>query len=486
LTRRLIILAILLLAFELRLIALNTRPIWYDESFAIFLAEENTSTIVTGTAADTMPPLYYFVLHSWIPLVGETPFALRMLSVLFSLLTVSLVYAITTRGFASRAGELAAFFTALAPFQVYYAQLTYVYELLAVGLLIYIYAVMCISLKWRAILPLIVLGIFISMYSHNLAFVTLIAADVYFALRRNWRALFKLVAAQLIAGLAFLPWLAYVPTQIAKIQTAFWTQPPGLVDILQMLTEFTTYLPLPGLELAIALFISLGVCAIVALELRRWNQHGIPQELGLLLAYGLIPPSLMFLISYLIRPVFVPRGAIASSLAYYMVLAILTARMPRMGQIVVIGIAGIIALGTLPFLYSSWGEWRRAPFDLADAYLRAQVEPGDLILHDNKLSLFPMRFYDRTLPQEFVADPPGSSNDTLARATQDVMNLHPVELSQAIQGHPRVWFVIFQTALDQAAADGHPHGNLSQLEATFQEQPLMEFGDLRIFLYATR
>lgn len=484
--RRPILLAILLLAFVLRLIALNTRPIWYDESFAIFLAEQNTSAIISGTAADTMPPLYYFLLHFWIPLVGETPFALRMLSVLFSMLSISLVYAITTRWFSSRGGELAALFTALAPFQIYYAQLTYVYELLAVGSLIYIYAVMRVSLKWRAMLPLTVLGTIITLYSHNLAFVTLLAADIYFALGRKWRALFNLVAAQLVAGIAFLPWLAYVPTQIAKIQTAFWTQPPGLVDILQMLTEFTTYLPLPGLALAIALFTSLAVCTIATLQLIWWYRRNMPQTLGLLLAFGLIPPVLMFLISYLMRPVFVPRGAIASSLAYYMVLAILAARVRRSRQIVIIGIAGIIALGTLPFLYTSWGEWRRAPFDQADDYLRAQVKPGDLILHDNKLSLFPMRFYDRALPQEFLADPPGSSNDTLARSTQDAMDLHPVELAQSIQGHRRVWFVIFQTALEQAAAEGHPHGNLSQLDTLMQRGEILQFGDLRVYRYDYR
>ncbi len=296
----------------------------------------------------------------------------------------------------------------------------------------------------------------------------------------------KLIVGQALGALLFVPWLFYVPTQLAKIQRAFWTQPPGLADVLQMLVVFTTYLPLPTILFGAALFVSLAIFGIAALELTRLVRRGAPPALGMLLALALVPPALMFALSYLMRPIFVPRGVIASSLAYYALLAVLAARAPRVGQIAIAVIACIVALGTLPFFYTAWGEWRRAPFDQADRFLRAQAQSSDLILHDNKLSFFPMRFHDRALPQVFLADPPGSSNDTLAPASQAAMNLFPVELDAAMRGRARVWFVIFQTALDQAAEEGHPHGNLSQLDAAMQRRGVTSFGDLRIFLYETR
>jgi hypothetical protein len=49
----------------LRLPGLETRPIWYDEAFSILLAARPFGQVVSGTAADTMPPLYYAMLGLW-------------------------------------------------------------------------------------------------------------------------------------------------------------------------------------------------------------------------------------------------------------------------------------------------------------------------------------------------------------------------------------------------------------------------------------
>ncbi|MBM3129827.1 MAG: hypothetical protein FJ009_14540 [Chloroflexi bacterium] len=480
---RVMILGILMLAFGLRLLALNARPVWYDEAFAVFLAEQDYAAIATGTAADTMPPLYYTLLHLWIPLVGETPFALRMLSVALSMLIVALVYAIAARGFGVRVGILAAFFTALAPFQLYHAQELRMYTTFALALMLYLYAVMRLATRARYTWFSIALATALALYSHNLAFLTLGTANIYFLWRRDGRAQLKLITAQIGGAFLFFPWLLFVPTQIAKIQRAFWTQPPGLADVLQMLVVFTAHLPLPPFEFALALFITLALVAIAALELLRAFRRGVPRALGLVFAFAVIPPVLMFVLSYVMRPIFVPRGVIASSLAYYILLAFLAARAPRL---VPIGLVALIAALALPAYYSAFGEWRRAPFDQADRFLRAHAQADDLILHDNKLSFFPMHFYDRVLPQVFLADPPGSSNDTLARGTQAAVNLFPLEFDDAVRGRARAWFVIFQTAIDESAQEGRAHDNLARLDAMMRRVDVTAFGDLRIYRYATR
>ncbi len=51
-----------------------------------------------------MPPLYYELLHIWLSFVGMTPFGLRMLSVMFSMLAVALVYLIGRRAIDQTAG----------------------------------------------------------------------------------------------------------------------------------------------------------------------------------------------------------------------------------------------------------------------------------------------------------------------------------------------------------------------------------------------
>lgn len=149
---------------------------------------------------------------------------------------------------------------------------------------------------------------------------------------------------------------------------------------------------------------------------------------------------------------------------------------------VIVG-ACALAILLLPFYYAIYGEWRRAPFAEADAFLRAQRRDGDIILHDNKLSFFPMHWYDRALPQAFLADPPLSDNDTLAPASQTAMQLFPVEMDAALRGTTRVWFVIFDTAVQEAG--GAPL-NLARLDARFQRLETFRYGDLDLVLYAVR
>jgi len=352
--------------------------------------------------------------------------------------------------------------------------------------LLYTYAVLRLSARARGAMVFVAAATALALYSHNLAFLTLIAANVYFAWRKNWKTQGKLVVCQVAGALAFVPWLLYVPEQLAKVQRAFWTQPPGITDILQMLMMFTTYLPLPGVFLTGALFITLAIFVIATLELVRLFRRGAAPALGLLVAFALVPPTLMFVASFFMRPIFVPRGVIASSLAYYILLAVLAARAPRVGQGIIVGVTFVIAVSILPFYYTVWGEWRRAPFAEADQFLRGHAQADDLILHDNKLSFFPMHFYDRALPQEFLADPPGSSNDTLARGSQEAMNLFPIEFDAAVRGCSRVWFVIFQTAIDEAAQEGHTQGNLARLDALMRRGDIISFGDLRIYRYEIR
>lgn len=480
------ILAVLLPAFGLRLIALDARPVWYDEAFSVLLAEKNFNAIAVGTAADTMPPLYYTLLHFWLPFVGESAFALRMLSVGLGMLIVAMMYAVGARTLGSRTGVWAAFFAALAPFQIYHAQEMRMYAPLALGALVLFYGVLREIARARFAFAAMVLGTAIALYSHNLAFATLLAPSVFFTVRREWRVLAKLIAAQFLGLLAFAPWLTYVPGQVEKIQRAFFTQPPGIADVLQMLVVFTTYLPAPPLVFVAELFVTVSTLAFAVLGIVRWYRRGAPRELGLLIAFVFVPPALLFMLSYVIRPVFVPRGAIASALAYYVLVAALVARAPRLGQIAVGLIAAVIALTTLPFFYLSWDEWRRAPFASADQFLRTQTRADDLILHDNKLSFFPMHYYDRALSQAFFADPPGSGNDTLALGSEQALGLYPVELENSVRGRARIWFVIFQTALDQAVQEGHLHGNLSRFDGTMRSRSITSFGDLRIYLYEPR
>ena len=78
-------------------------------------------------------------------------------------------------------------------------------------------------------------------------------------------------------------------------------------------------------------------------------------------------------------------------------------------------------VGSLGVHYTYTG-FPRPPFQEAAAYLQPRVEPTDVVVHTNKLSYFPTRYYAPDLPGVFLADPPGSPQDTLARPTQEALD----------------------------------------------------------------
>ena len=82
------LLLILLLAFALRIWAIDAQGIWGDEAFSIYTAGQPLSYVVSG-GADLHPPLYHVLLHFWMDIAGRSPLAVRFVSAWWSLLVVA-------------------------------------------------------------------------------------------------------------------------------------------------------------------------------------------------------------------------------------------------------------------------------------------------------------------------------------------------------------------------------------------------------------
>ena len=135
------LLAILLLAFALRVYRLDSQSLWYDEAVTAKVASQGIGELTRWTADDIQPPLYYYAAAGWLRLAGRGEWALRFPSAFFGTLTVPLMWAVALRLFGrGRSGRVAALaaalLTALSPLYVYYAQEARMYTLLTfLGLL---------------------------------------------------------------------------------------------------------------------------------------------------------------------------------------------------------------------------------------------------------------------------------------------------------------------------------------------------------------
>lgn len=128
---------VLLLAFAVRVYQLDTQSFWNDEGSSYVQATRSFAEIAENAAADIHPPAYYWALHVWRGLVGESEFALRYLSVLAGVLTVAFAYGYGLRLYPSQRevgaiiGLTGGLLVALNTFQIYYSQEARMYAALA-------------------------------------------------------------------------------------------------------------------------------------------------------------------------------------------------------------------------------------------------------------------------------------------------------------------------------------------------------------------
>jgi uncharacterized membrane protein len=60
------------------------RSLWLDEAFSVNVSRKPLSRIVVDLSNDAHPPFYFFFLHFWIKLFGESELATRFSSFLFT------------------------------------------------------------------------------------------------------------------------------------------------------------------------------------------------------------------------------------------------------------------------------------------------------------------------------------------------------------------------------------------------------------------
>jgi hypothetical protein len=98
-----------------------------------------------------------------------------------------------------------------------------------------------------------------------------------------------------------------------------------------------------------------------------------------------------------------------------------------------------------------------------------------------------MLYFDSTLPQGFMIDPPNSSIDTLAPATREVLHLTEYEnIEEAAIYAKRIWFVIYQSSIDEYASSIKTlPPDLEYLNENFRLENIEEWDDVRVYLYSS-
>lgn len=501
---------ILLLALALRLINLGGRALWYDEAFAVLFAEKGLSAMLYGTltpvaggAADIHPLLYYGLLNVWMTVVGQSPAAVRLLSMILGVATVGLLYVLTKALFERKTALIAALIAAIAPFHVQYSQETRMYALL--GLLL-MAATWCFirawyntsdshaekhSLqRWRYWVAFGVLA-GLAMYTQQLAAFYLVALGLVPLLARRRDMITGLLVGTVTAVVVYLPWLVNLPGQLAKVRSYYWLEKPTVATPLLTIRSFlSANMDLPSPASMIAFFGGLFIVVLLLVQfimfMRQPRTRTQRKPILLVLWLAAAPPALMWMVSQ-VQPVYLERSLLPSALMLYVALAWLFTRsgMPR-SIVNVIGVIGLVLVGIGLYYHYTYASFPYSPFQQAGTYIADNWQDGDVIVHQNKLTALPGIYYQRDLPQYFIGDKPGSSDDTLALPTQETLSIMADACVQAAAHEgQRVWWVVFARAEAEYELAGRPELKDAQawLESHYTQSSTEQFSDLNVVLY---
>lgn len=295
------------LLFTLTPLKFFVQSVWRDEAFSYLLAKQNILQILSLTAKDFNPPLYYLLLHGWMGMFGSSEIAMRTLSFFFFLGTLYVVGMFLMEIFEFSIDKILLYLLlfVLNPLLHYYAFEARMYSLFAFLVTLSFYLLAKKSYRKYAI------TVILSLYTHYFAIFPLLGQIVYIILtdRKNIKQHIKMFVK---IGLYILPWVIFVILSKPPFGQSFWIPPlridtflnaPGLL--------FTGYENMLGYTYSLIPIISLTVSCILAffilIQLIKKRHFYHDKNIGLLLfCWAGIPTGAILLIS-LFKPVFLPR-----------------------------------------------------------------------------------------------------------------------------------------------------------------------------------
>lgn len=488
------LLVVLALALLLRLIGIQSRPIWYDEAFAILFAGKGLNAMLYGTlaptgagAADIHPLGYYTFLWGWMELFGNSIIATRIFSIFISLIALILVYKIAEELFNKQTAFTSTVLFAILPFQIHFAQEIRMYAFLTLWLLLAVWSFLRArreNWKWWLVFTF---ASALAQYTHNLAAIFLIPLALTPLFQRDWKTLRYVFLAGLGAIFLYLPWLLQLPAQFTKVSNAYWVTKPGAEKIFTLILFYLPHLPLSGIMLPAGLLLAVLTLALAIFQTwLGWKQKVNTTQRALWTAYlAFMPPIFLWLVSQAV-PVYIERALLPAHAMFciWLAWAFTQTKIPRLIQISAAGMI-VVSAGMGIYQHATYSGFPYSPYQEIDLSLADRIVPGDVIIHSNKLSYLPA-FYDApSLPQGFIIDPPGSDVDTLAPATREVLQVREfADIETASADAKRVWFIIFKPSIEEYTAQGlatHPH--LEYLESHFTLASVEDWADLQVYLF---
>jgi uncharacterized membrane protein len=445
--------AILLIGAALRLHHLGAQPLWLDEAASLELARLPLADLWRWEVPADVgnPPLYYTLLKGWLWL-GESESSLRLLSVLFGVAAIPVIYGCGRQLGGRNAGLIAAALLASSPLHVRYSQEARGYSLLVLAVTIGMWGLIGIiraggrppPMAWVAYVG----GTAAALLTHNIAIFFFLGANAAAAacwrLRAPRGVPARWLAAQAGVAVIWAAWLPGLVAQQTQVGERFWIPAPNVREVVftahDLYAHATLIGPLPGRAAPLVLAFGLLVAATAASGLGRlWRE---PCWATLTVTLMLIGPVGALVVGWLWRPLLVTRTLLWATVPLYLLMACGLVHLTRRRTVSLMAAVGLVAMHSLG-LWNVFVHVEKEAWDRVAAYVAVEGRPGDAIIVVPNVGSAPLEYYLRRHPSAgrmpMYGVPAGSPTDRWRELVFSPADVLPVQVLAA--RYDRVWLV---------------------------------------------
>lgn len=383
--------------------------IWYDELFTMGLAGRSCGDLISMTARDVHPPLYYLIVKLFLTITAEGGHDLQVaaaklvscfpffICILFSMYKIRKNFGLLTAGLFC---FLLLSMPQMADYTVEIRMYGFAVLFITVGM-VYAYELQKDSRAFNWIL-LTLCGLAAS-YTHYFACVAACMVYIYLFVsicyQKKLKQMIKpFLCSSLICIAGYLPWLLTVVTkQVGQVKENYWIQPVSV----RTLGGCVKFIFQPSftnekMNAALAVFFFLvyvlallgSMIPVISIAVKK--KENLPEEENcrkILFAAGCICVLIGVVIfgmlaSILIKPVFVYRYMLPAMGVFWLALAVLAGRRKEGKGILIPLLLFLCVVGIRDFR-AFYGEemWKRVQMNMALSEL-SQIDSEDIVIYN--------------------------------------------------------------------------------------------------------
>jgi mannosyltransferase len=453
----------------LKFFQVSDASIWLDEAHTANQALKSISEIISDSAKDQNPPLYFMVMHFWIKVFGISESGIRSFSILMSVITIPVLFYFAKENFNTKAAVIASVLFTFSEQQIYFSLEARTYAF--TGLLCIISFLLFFRLIKKPSVPVSLLLGFVNsllIYSHFISCFIIVVEIVclFILLIKGDRKVFLYgILSLLLTVLLFIPWIGNLFKNIPK-SGEYWLAKPSFYNLKGLFISFSNG------KISTVVFAML-ICLFVYFTRKKYfkkNQSAKNYVGGLvLLLWFLLPVFADYLISG-ITPIFLNKYLLYSSIALYLLIGVSLSVLPIPGfyKSMVAALVLILFIVNTKIKARKPEDWRSAA-----EFVRSKQSSQDVAILSAACVNMPFSYYyDKNIFKNY------DERDKLLNERK-IFSTDKLNEEMMEEINPQNKIILIESHLDSQSEDAV----LKILEEKFRIMESKDFGDIHVSVF---